>query len=118
MLRRATIFSFCLLLILRRRRFRQGRENIAYSLLPSLHSLHSSRRPTDTGNPGVEKSSLKVSSLICGLLILADVLAAAVHARFTLLFALVQALLLYYLYLYTPPGGRQTRAIRELKSLP
>jgi hypothetical protein len=38
-----------------------------------------------------------------GLLIVADVLAAAAHARFTLLFALVQALLLYYLY--TPPGG-------------
>jgi hypothetical protein len=33
MLRGATIFSFCLLLILRRRRFRQGRENLAYSLL-------------------------------------------------------------------------------------
>jgi hypothetical protein len=73
---------------------------------------------TNTGNPGVEKSSLKVSTLICGLLILEDVLAAAAHAQFTLLFALVQALLLYYLYLYTPPGGRQTQAIRELKSLP
>jgi hypothetical protein len=33
MLRGATFFSFCLLLILRRRRFRQGRENLAYSLL-------------------------------------------------------------------------------------
>jgi hypothetical protein len=53
-----------------------------------------------------------------GLLILADVLVAAAHARFTLLFALVQALLLYYLYtLYTPSGDRQTRAIRELKKV-
>jgi hypothetical protein len=89
-----------------------------FTVVLSLHYLHSSRRLTDTGNPGVEKFSLNVSSLICGLHILADVPAASAHARFTLLFALVQALLLHYLYLYTPTGGRQTRAIRELKSLP
>jgi hypothetical protein len=50
MLRGATIFSFCLLLILCRRRFRRSRENIAYSLLaataatsinPSYHQIKS-----------------------------------------------------------------------------
>jgi hypothetical protein len=69
-------------------------------------SLHYSQRPSDTGYLEFFK----------GLLIFADDLAAAAHARFTLHYCFS----LYYCFLYilyTPPGGRQTRALRELKSL-
>jgi hypothetical protein len=69
-------------------------------------SLHYSQRPSDTGYLEYFK----------GLLILADDLAAVAHGRFTLHYCFS----LYYCFLYilyTPPGGRQTRALRELKSV-